>query len=81
MMFRAIGVGVQKDPATNLISVKVRIEDDRVNPPKAVKEQSFKGADVDAIKAQIATELTAMKRNEDDVSVVGQVIGKVLGTI
>lgn len=78
-MFIAEGVGATREGAT--IAVKVRILDDRHTPPKLVRDQVFKGATLQAIRADITTALTAMRDAEDDVALNAQVAGRQLGKV
>lgn len=80
-MFRAIGIAAQVNLEKNTISVKVRIEDDRTNPAKVIKEAAFGGTDLNDVKSKIQAELAAMKRAADDTTVTDAVVGKVLASI
>jgi len=79
-MFSAIGIGAARRD-DGVIGVKVGIYDDRITPPKFVREQLFLGASVTAIRTDIQAELQRMKNNENDATLNAAVVGVTLASV
>jgi hypothetical protein len=80
-MFHAIGIGARRDALKNLITVKVRLEDDRVKPPKVLGEREYTAATFEEIVTLVTAQLVAMKNAEEDTTLNDQIVGKPLARV
>lgn len=77
-MFSAIGIAARKNP-DGTVTVKVEIRDDRINRP--IGQQTYTGATLQAIKAQVRADLQARRDAETDATLTAAVVGQVIESV